>query len=274
MNIARFTCTLALAAVVSLSAHAHRAWIVPNATVLSGEDPWVSFDAAISNTLFHPDHVAMRLDDVQAIGPNGEPVELQNTSVARYRSTFDVNLGQQGTYKIFTATSGLGARWESEDGQRRFWPPRGQAYNPEAFEKEVPKSAKNLQVTQFSRRIETFVTAGAPNEAVFKPSNAGLELVPLTHPNDLFAGEKAEFQFLIDGELASGAKVEVIAGGMRYRNSQNEIELTADQEGKVRITWPEAGMYWLSAEYSDNKAKAPATSRSGSYVATVEVLPE
>lgn len=274
MKLAQLTTVLALAVTLPLSAQAHRAWIAPNATVMSGTDPWVSFDAAISNTLFHADHVAMRLDDVQAQGPDGKAVELQNTSVGKYRSTFDINLAQEGTYKIFTASNGLRARWETENGERRFWPRRGQAYNPDDFAREVPQSAKNLEITQSSRRIETFVTAGSPSDAVFNPARVGLEMIPLTHPNDLFAGEEAEFQFLIDGEPAAGVAVEVIPGAMRYRNSQDEITLTGDKEGKVRITWPTAGMYWLNAEYSDNKAKAPAQTRAGSYVATFEVLPE
>jgi len=33
-------------------------------------------------------------------------------------------------------------------------------------------------------------------------------------------------------------------------------------------------MYWLSASYRDGKAQPPATVRSGSYVATFEVLPQ
>ncbi len=31
---------------------AHRMWILPSSTVLSGMEAWATFDAAISNTLF------------------------------------------------------------------------------------------------------------------------------------------------------------------------------------------------------------------------------
>lgn len=51
---------LMLAALVALPvtvlptiAEAHRAWMLPSATVLSGDDPWVTVDAAISNDLFY-----------------------------------------------------------------------------------------------------------------------------------------------------------------------------------------------------------------------------
>lgn len=258
----------------SIGAHAHRAWILPASTVLSGDDPWVTFDGAVSNDIFHTDHAPLRLDFVKVMGPNGEPVELQNTATGKYRSTFDLNLKEKGTYKVFTASSGLNARWETDEGERRFWPPRGQSATAEGFAKEVPKKARNLEISQSSRRMETFVTAGSPTDAVLKPTNEGLELVPVTHPNDLFAGEAAEFQFLIDGKPAAGAKITVIPGGMRYRNSQDEITAETDMAGKLKITWPQAGLYWLSASYRDDKAKKPAKVRSGSYVATFEVLPE
>lgn len=263
-----------LAALLIPAAHAHRAWIVPAATVLSSDDPWVTFDAAVSNDIFHADHAPMRLEGVKAIGPDGKDVPLQNTAVGKYRSVFDLNLQQKGTYKVTSFSGGLRARWETAEGERRGWPARGTQATAESFAKEVPKKAKNLEVSYGSRRMETFVTAGSPSNSVFAPTNQGLELVPVTHPNDLFAGEKAEFKFLIDGKPAAGAEVEVIPAGMRYRNQQNTISVESDKNGSISIIWPHAGLYWMNVSYEDNKAQKPAQKRTGSYVATFEVLPE
>lgn len=263
-----------LVASAPLMTHAHRAWIVPGATVLSAEKPWVTFDAAISNDIFHADHAPFRLEGVSAIAPSGSPLVLQNSNVGKYRSTFDLELSEQGTYKVFTAGSGLRARWVDAEGKRHFWPARGQNADLSDFNKSVPQDAQELSVSQSSRRIETFVTAGSPSTQVFKPTNQGLELVPITHPNDLYATESAEFSLLIDGQPAVGAEILVLAGGMRYRDAQNEITTTTDKDGKFSITWPAAGMYWLSTSYKDDKATAPATERQGSYTATFEVLPQ
>lgn len=264
---------LALGASLVMPAQAHRGWIVPSATVLSSDDAWVTFDGAISNTLFHPDHFPMR-GDITVTAPNGEIVEVENLHSGKYRTVFDLNLKQSGTYKIGTSSGGLSARWENENGERQMWPGRGQTPGDADFEKQVPKDAKNLQVSHSWRRMETFVTSGEPTDSVLKPTNQGLELVPVTHPNDLFSGEEAEFRLLMDGEPAVGAEVTILAGNMRYRNSQDEIETKTDASGSFTVTWPEAGMYWLSASYRDDKARAPATQRMGSYVATLEVLPE
>ncbi|WP_226664763.1 DUF4198 domain-containing protein [Microbulbifer aggregans] len=258
---------------VAMQAEAHRAWILPSSTVLSGENPYVTFDAAVSNTIFFPDHVAMGVDAVTATAPNGETVALENASKGKYRSTFDVQLKEEGTYKIGIVSSGLRAFWKDPDGKRKMWPGRGQQANDAEFETAVPKDAKDLRVTQSSRRIETFVTAGAPTNDVLKPKGVGLELVPVTHPNDLYAGEAANFKLLIDGEPAQGAEVVLIPGGSRYRDSQDEIKAKADAKGLFNVTWPAAGQYFMEAEYEDEKAKAPATVRRGSYSATFEVLP-
>lgn len=266
-------CT-ALVLCLPLTAQAHRAWLLPSATVLSSDDAWVSIDAAVSNDIFHADHAPMRTEGIHVTAPDGKNIAVQNASTGKFRSTFDVQLPQKGTYKIGMVSSGLMATWETETGERKMWPGRGERANPADFDKMVPKNAKNLKVSQASRRMETFVTSGSPTESVLKPSKQGLELVPVTHPNDLFAGEAAEFQFLMDGKPAAGVKVTVIPGGMRYRNEQAAIELESDKKGTISVTWPQAGMYWLSANYRDDKAKQPATSRSGSYAATLEVLPE
>lgn len=264
----------ALVMSLSLNAQAHRAWLLPSATVLSSDDAWVSVDAAVSNDIFHADHAPMRTEGVVVTAPDGTTLQVQNAVTGKFRSVFDVQLPQKGTYKIAVASNGLMARWETETGERKMWPGRGERANPADFDKMVPKKAKSLEVSQFSRRMETFVTSGSPTESVLKATKQGLELVPVTHPNDLFSGEPATFQFLMDGKPVAGVKVTVIPGGMRYRNDQAAIELESDKKGNVSVTWPQAGMYWLSANYRDEKAKKPATVRSGSYAATFEVLPE
>ncbi len=265
---------LALSLALPMAAQAHRAWLLPAATVLSGEAPWVTVDAAVSNDIFHINYRAMALDNIRVRAPDGGDAAVQQPRGGKQRSSFDLQLTQPGTYKIFMASSGLRARWETEDGERRFWPGRGETPAPGEFAKAVPKQAKNLHVSYSSRRMETFVTSGQPDTAELAVQGEGLEMQPITHPNDLFAGETARFRLLIDGDAAAGAKVTVIPGAMRYRNSQEAITAVADAEGLVSITWPSAGMYYLEAEYEDERAPAPASQRQGSYSASFEVLPQ
>jgi uncharacterized GH25 family protein len=223
----------------------------------------------VSNDLFYFNHVPLRLDNLMIVAPDGGTLAPQNTHTGKYRSVFDLQLSQAGTYRIAVVNQGISASWE-EDGQPKRW--RGTA---ERFAQEVPSGASKLQVTQSAGRIETFVTNGAPDSGALKATGAGLELIPVTHPNDLFAGETARFQMLIDGVPAMQLPIEVVAGGTRYRNAQDAIALVTDAEGRFSVTWPAAGMYWLEASLQDDKhVTAPATQRRASYVATLEVLPQ
>jgi uncharacterized GH25 family protein len=224
-----------------LAANAHRGWIVPSFTVLSGDGAWVTVDAAISNELFYADHNPMRLDAVVVTAPDGSVDKVQNALTGKYRSTFDVQLSKPGTYKIGSAVSTIMASW-TQDGQvKRF---RG---SPEDFARQVPAGAADLKTIKSFNRNETFVTRDAPTTTVFAPTGKGLELVPVTHPNDLVAGEAATFKFLLDGKPAADLEVTFAPGNSRYRATPGDFKVKTGADGSFKVTFPEAGMYWMNA---------------------------
>ena len=260
----------ALAAALPFSAAAHKAWLRPSQTVIAGNNPWITVDAAVSNDLFYFNHVPVRLDGLMITAPDGNMAQPKNLATGKFRSVFDLELTQQGTYRLAVVSGGLFATWEGTDGKPQRW--RGTAAT---FEREVPKDAKNLKVSQSLGRNETFVTNGKPNDIALKPSGDGIELVPVTHPNDLFAGEEARFRVLVDGKPAAGLEFEIVRGETRYRNAQDEIKATTDAKGEFSVKWPEAGMYWLETGTEDDKTSVKqAAKRRLSYVATLEVLPQ
>ena len=230
-----------VALTLPLAAHAHRAWFVPSATILSGEGSWVTVDAAISNELFYPDHRAMRVDGVVITTPDGSTEPLKNAATGQYRSVFDVELAKPGTYKIGTASNSVMASWTENGEVKRF---RGSA---DDFAKQVPAGAADLKTIKSFNRNETFVTRGAPTDTVLKPTGKGLELVPVTHPNDVVATEAATFKFLIDGKPAADLEVTIVPGNSRYRATPGEIKVKTGADGAFKVTLPEAGMYWLNA---------------------------
>lgn len=253
---------------VPFASHAHKTWLLPSSTV-STVDQWITVDAAVSNDLFYFNHVPLRLETLAIIAPDGSKATPENAHTGKYRSVFDVQLRQNGTYKVAMINNGLFASYE-ENGARKRW--RGTA---DKFASEVPANAKNLEVSESVGRIETFVTAGKPTETALKPTNVGLELVPVTHPNDLYAGEASQFRFLLDGRPAANLEVTVQAGGTRYRNDQQEQPLKTNAKGELSIDWPAPGMYWLETTLEDQKVSVKqARQRRLSYVATFEVLPQ
>lgn len=260
---------LAAAIATPLAASAHKMWLLPSATNVAGADPWVTVDAAISNDLFYPDHHAASLDQLVITAPDGQTAKPQNASSGKYRSVFDLELTQQGTYRVTMVNQGLFASYEL-DGQKKRW--RGKAGE---LATGIPKAAKNVVVTASSNRVETFISNGKPNDVALKPGGQGLELVPITHVTDLVAGEPATFQLLLDGKPVSDLKVSAIAGATRYRNAQDELTAQTGKDGKFQLVWPHAGMYWINAStQDDNSGMKQASKRRLSYTATLEVLPE
>lgn len=274
---------LGTTALLPLAAQAHRGWMLPSATVFSGENAWVTVDAAVSNDLFYFEHQPMRLDNLKVYGPNGAPVEAQNAATGRYRSTFDVKLDQPGTYRISMVSDGAFASYKVGAETKRV---RGTL---ESLRKDIPADAKEVSVTRNQTRMDVFVTSGKPTDTVLKPTGSGLELVAVTHPNDLVAGDEATFGLVIDGQPAVGVPVTVIPGGIRYRDRLEEIKVTTGKDGRFSVKWPEAGMYWLNASYpvredADEEGGGPAARRApqggtldaparrSSYTATLEVL--
>lgn len=270
MNASAIRCALLAAALLPATALAHKGWLQTSKTVLN-VNQWVTVDAASSTDPFVRDHNAMRLDNLTITAPDGSTVAPENAASGKLRSSFDLQLTQPGTYRIAVVNSGISASWDDK-GQTKRWPPRGTPFSEEGLAKEVPKKAKDLKVTQSLSRLETFVTAGKPNDTALRPTGRGLELTQVTGFNDLYVGEPATFRFLLDGKPAAGVKVEVIADGVRYRNAVGEIEVETDADGRFTVEWPQAGWYWLSASVQDDKGEKPATGRRTSYTASFEVL--
>jgi uncharacterized GH25 family protein len=287
---------LAIAAVAAFAvpaAIAHRQWIIASSTTVSGTDNWVTFDAAVSNDLFYFDHRPIAA--VPAVTqPDGTAGTVENHKVGQFRSTFDVHLTQQGTYRVAIVNQGVFGSYVLNGETKMI--PRGTTADKLAS--VIPAGATDVQTATSSSRNEIYVTQGAPTTTVFKPTGAGIEFVPVTHPNDLVSGEAATFQFLKDGKPGAGLTVTAIPGGIRYRNELGEIIQKTGADGKVTITWPTPGVYWVSVSEGGERREGgmggpggpgaqggqPGAAQAGpprpagppraraSYITTVEVL--
>jgi uncharacterized GH25 family protein len=250
------------------TATAHRAWILPSTFTLSGDEQWVSVDGAVSNNLFYPNHNALRLESVKVYAPDGSEVAIANAFSGKYRSIFDIKLDRQGTYRISSGGAGYSASWE-EAGERKRW--RGDEAGLKA---EGVAARPGVEITRSARRNETFVTLGGPTETVFASEGTGLELKPVTHPNDVFAGEDVRFELLLDGKPAAGVTVEIVRGNDRYRNTEEGLTLTTGADGVISFQPAEAGPYWLNAELEGMGTLDGKTIRVlNTYVFTFEALP-
>lgn len=261
----RIALLAALAAfALPMSAQAHRAWLAPTSTVLSGAEAWVGFDAGMSNGVFIADHAAMNLAGLTITAPDGSTAQPANAMQGRYRSTFDLHLTQAGTYRIANVSGGVMVTYR-QGGEAKRW--RGAEADMAAA---IPAEATEVVATRSNSRTETFVTLGEPS--AITPTGEGVELVPVTHPNDLVAGEPATFKLVRDGRPAADLDVTIARGGTRYRNSPEEMTVRTGADGSFTVTWPEAGMYWMNASIR-TPASGSQMAYNAAYNGVVEVLP-
>jgi hypothetical protein len=264
-------------AVAATPASAHRNWLLPSATTFSGTDAWVSVDAAESSDVFFADHRALGLNGIKVWAPDGSAGQVQNGADGHFRTTFDVQLDKAGTWaigmemnRLFGSFKVNGEEWRLG----RFGRPGGPAQPKSvATVAEIPADATDVKISEFATRNLVFVTAGAPTTTLFKPTGKGLEMVPVTHPDELVSNEPARFRYLVDGKPAAGLAVTILPAGKRYIEGKDQIDLTTGPDGLLTVHWPRPGVYWIGASLTDQHPSEPrAGERRMSYSLTVDVL--
>lgn len=293
MRIRHLLIAAALSSALATPAMAHRQWLLPSTTTLSGTSEGVTVDAAVSNDLFYADHQPIDPTQVAVWAPDGSQGKIENAAKGRYRGTFDVAIDKPGTWKIGierASVSGTfklnGETWRvggrgrpagapggpgapgAPGGAPMGPPPAGfggpggpggpggapsNPVNVVASVADIPANATEVKLTEMSQQNFVYVTADAPTKGVLASRGKGLEFDPITHPAELVSNEEGQFRFLIDGKPAAGVKVTVVPGSKKYREAEDAQELTTGPDGVLHVKWPVAGMYWLSASATDQK---------------------
>lgn len=297
----------ALGVGLSSPALAHRQWLLPSTTTLAGTSEYVTVDAAVSNDLFYADHVAIDPAQVKVWAPDGSEGKIENAAKGQYRSTFDVKIdkpgtwtigmeraGVMGTFKVDGETWRVGGRGRPGGGGAGgapggMAPPAGAPQGPGglggpggpgrapmksvATVAEIPANATDVKLTESYSKNVVYVTADAPTANAFKPTGKGLEFQPITQPGTLASDEEGQFRFLVDGKPAANVAVTVVPGSKKFREAEDAQELKTGADGMLRVKWPVAGVYWLNANYTDDKPTMPrATERRLSFTTTLEVV--
>jgi len=255
---------LTLAAALPLSAQAHRSWLLPSKSLVNGGNQVITVDGSTSENLFQTDAFALKLDGLTITAPDGTLVTPDDVASAKQRSSFDLTLTQDGTYRIAVASDTVMASYMLNGELQRY---RGAAAG---MASQIPAAATDVRVAHTISRYETWVTANTPSEAALKPAGTGLEIIPLSDPSAYVAGEAAKFRAYLDGKPLAGLIVQVIPGGVRYRGDMQETDVTTDAKGEISITWPIGQMYWIGASYpprpqdgGDHDGGQPGGNRGG-----------
>lgn len=260
-----------LGATFAAQVQSHPLWILPGEFTVSGEDSeWISFDVSASHTVFGYDK-GVGLNNLSIFTPDGDRQRVGSYFKGHRRSVFDLELDQDGTYKLSAQRPQF--YFTSYKAGKRDTPKRMMA-DKVAAQAKLPKDARDVKTMLIDMQSVAFVTRNAPTNSVYAPKNKGLELNPLTHPNDIVQGEVTEIDVLLDGKPAEGVTVEITPGGTRYRNERGSIELTTDKTGRISFTPEQAGPWLLMAEKSIPSDSPLADSVEAIRYLTFEVIAE
>jgi uncharacterized GH25 family protein len=237
---------LVLAALPLASASAHRQWIMPSQAVVDDAGKYVTFDAAVSETLFDFDSFPVKLDGLLITGPDGQPVQAENISAGKLRSTFDVKLPKEGTYRAAVLSTSVMASYTLNGEQKRF---RG---SEAELASGIPKEATDVRISRTEGRVESFVTVGDATDVT--PVGKGLEILALTGATDNVVGTPARFRALIDGKPAPDLDITIVPGGGRFRAKLGDATVKTDANGEVTVNWSFAGMMWVGASWPPRPA--------------------
>lgn len=270
MHIKQIAIALALAG-IACAAQAHRPWMIPNTSLIESDrgEAWATIDAAISEGLFEDDYMPQKLDGLTVTDPDGHTAPAPAATLGKHRSTVDIRLPKDGTYRVTLAAVNVMGSYKLNGEMKRF------RATEQTVKDEVPAGATEVRSMTMVQRQDTFVTLNKPTADALKPTGSGLELVALTNPTELRAGEKAKFRFQLDGKPLANFPFSLIPGGVKYRGTLNEVRLTTDANGEATFALPAPNMYWLNASYPANAPRGmDGPAKRYSYSATFEILPE
>lgn len=243
----------ALAAAFALSAHAHTPYLLP-ATFDVQPKSTISVDASFTEKFFIPE-VAFGSTPFTVTTPSGQILPFSDIHQFKTRTVAEQKLpDEKGTYRLSTGPR-LGAIF-------RAWERDGKTEVARDPNQPVPEGAKLTAHYQSLSISEAYVTAGTPTRTALAPYAKGLEIVPGTHPSDLFAGEKFEFTVQFDGQPLANQKVDIYRSPMDLSSQHSAESLKTDAQGRIAWTPAKSGLYLALVRH---RAAAPAGAAAPMY---------
>jgi hypothetical protein len=266
--------TLATAGLAS-AALAHTPYVAP--INFAPDRDYVTLEAGLAETNYFVPDFPIRGAEYTVIGPTGEAAKAKSTEL-RELAVIEAALPQQGTYRITTGERpGRRGKWAKVDGK---WlvvtngPVSDDDAGARAIQEAKLPAGSEVMNTQSFIKAETYVTRGKPTAAALKPTGQGLELVPETHPNEIYANKPFRFVLMNDGKPLSGALFSVAKAGDLYADKRFALEGKSGADGKAQAVIDHAGVYVLEVHYPERAEGSPTPiARSAIYSLSFEVTP-
>jgi len=258
-----------LACVFATSAQAISPYVLPlNFDARPGTT--LTVDAGFTQKIFIP---ATPLGDTSffIIQPNGSHVPINTVHHLQTRTVLE--------YALPTDEKTARGTWRISSGPRlgrifRSWEVNGKTERASSPEQALPAGAKLLTHYQTVGRAESYVTVGAPTREALKPHGKGLEIIPITHPSDLYTGESFEFIVHFDGQPVAGNTLDIYRSNTGRAESEHTAHsLTTDAQGRASFPLKQSGLYQAYVRHDSKAPKGAAAPTYGNrYALTFRVL--
>lgn len=228
--------------------------------------------------------------------PDGSQQEIKPVATLERFTLLDLITTQDGTYRIKTADehssvidyAKVDDRWLRVRTERPATPTPAATMTEEktaatpprprrfVYADELPSNAQKSK-TEVTQLAETYLSKNAPS-AVVKATGKGLELIPITHPNEIFVGEGFEFIVHFDGKPLPKQELELYRGAGAYDQAKTQDlgHVYTDEQGRAKLDFQDtAGIYLLFTQYppaSNDASKQPPT-RLYNYGLTLQATP-
>lgn len=243
---------VAASGLLTSTAMAHTQYVVPFNFAI--EKNVATLQASAAEDFFVPDHAIKA--DFQLTSPDGKTSKIDAVTAFQEVSIIEANTPDKGTYKISTSSERAGkqalvdGKWQSVRAAPAATPAPANATPAAAparrFLTEADlKPGTEVVATSSSTQVVTYVSRGAPDNTVLKPTGKGLELDFKTHPNDIYLDQGFSFVVLLNGKPAPHASFELHRGGVKGDSKK----VQSDANGVINIKFEQPGAYLLEGSY-------------------------
>ncbi|MEM9159030.1 MAG: DUF4198 domain-containing protein [Verrucomicrobiota bacterium] len=268
-KISKVTAALIVACLIGgASLLAHSPFVLPNVFSTS-KGTKVTVVSSFTEEFFVPDY-KMESEDFHFVLPDGTRSEYGNMAIFDQLTILENSLETEGTYRFSTGNR-LGRKFKMKkvDGDWDYLRRERKEDGSYVYNADGAETAD----FQTQTVAVAYVTKGVPTQTVLQQSGVGLEIVPLTHPSEVFVDDGFDFQLTFNGEAVKKQEMKVYRQGGSYEEPKYELIVETNKKGMASIEFEEPGVYVVMTRYRDVAPEGAETPyRSYTTTLSFEVL--